>query len=335
MSWYHYFIISMILGLFVSGCHTSDDNPANPTNGINYIQIPLSGIAAQSNAEFSGLAWYGDKLVLMPENPESFSDFHFFSITKSAIDSFLVNPKSGSPHISTIQLKGDFSSIIPGFEGFESIIFQGDRAYLTIEAHNDTRMTGWLVSGQMSADGNSLVLDTHLYSPIPVPGNIPNYASEAITIYKGELVTFYEANGKNVNNAPMAYRFDTGLNYMGNFPFPHIEYRITDASAVDSSGRFWLMNYYYPGEKRKLNPADDIFAANKATSTDHTVERLIHMKFKDNQIMVADSSTLEMASSIKNGNNWEGVARLGNKGFLVITDEYPETILAFIPFKAR
>ena len=29
--------------------------------------------------------------------------------------------------------------------------------------------------------------------------------------------------------------------------------------------------------------------------------------------------------------NWEGVARLGERGFVAATDKYPETMLAFIP----
>jgi len=31
--------------------------------------------------------------------------------------------------------------------------------------------------------------------------------------------------------------------------------------------------------------------------------------------------------------NWEGIARLDKRGFLVVTDEHPGTILAFIPYR--
>jgi hypothetical protein len=31
--------------------------------------------------------------------------------------------------------------------------------------------------------------------------------------------------------------------------------------------------------------------------------------------------------------NWEGLARLDKKGFLMIVDEHPRTILAFVPNK--
>ena len=29
--------------------------------------------------------------------------------------------------------------------------------------------------------------------------------------------------------------------------------------------------------------------------------------------------------------NWEGIVRLDNRGFLLVTDQYPVTILAFVP----
>ena len=30
--------------------------------------------------------------------------------------------------------------------------------------------------------------------------------------------------------------------------------------------------------------------------------------------------------------NWEGIARLEGRGFLLVTDQFPDTILAFVPY---
>ena len=34
-----------------------------------------------------------------------------------------------------------------------------------------------------------------------------------------------------------------------------IEYRITDVTEVDNQGKFWALNFFWPGEKKLLNPA--------------------------------------------------------------------------------
>jgi hypothetical protein len=31
--------------------------------------------------------------------------------------------------------------------------------------------------------------------------------------------------------------------------------------------------------------------------------------------------------------NWEGVVRLEDRGFLLVTDTFPRTLLGFVPFK--
>lgn len=326
------FFIALFFGLFCVSCNENNGNFTNQSRAVSIVRIPLNGVAAQPDAEFSGLSWFGNTLVLMPENPETFDDHHFFSIRKSAIDSFISHPNGPSPNISTIQLIGDFSRLVPGYEGFEALAFMGRRAFLTIEAHSDTGMTGWLISGEMSADGKALTLDTTRRTAIPVPGNIRNYAAEALTVYGNTLIAFYEANGKNVNSAPAAYRFDTQLNYLGKLPMPAIEYRVTDACNTNSAGGLWLMNYFYPREYRKLHPADDIFSQNGHTETEHPVERILHMTISNNRLKIADKSALNIAVTSVKGRNWEGLARLDNKGFLVVTDQYPETILAFVPF---
>ncbi len=63
-------------------------------------------------------------------------------------------------------------------------------------------------------------------------------SDESIVVFGRRVITFYEANGLNVNPEPSAYSFDLDLNLMDNFSFPTIEYRVTDASSVDQNGVF-------------------------------------------------------------------------------------------------
>jgi len=326
------FIISVIIScIFSFSCSGFDIEKTQ----VSAIRIPLSGMAANPEAEFSSLAWYGDKLILMPENPEYFGDNHFFTMKKSEIISYLNDTSSAPPKTSLIRLSGDFSKIIPGYEGYEALEFIGDKAFLTIEAHTDSSMTGWLVSGTMNANGTQLDMDTSRQSQIPVPGYIPNYSAEALTVFDNKLVAFYEANGKMVNASPAAYQFDTNLNYLGKIKMPAIEYRITDACNTINGNTVWLINYFYPREKTELNPADDIFSTTGETETRRPVERLIHLSFNKQQISIVDKQPLDILITSQSGRNWEGVAALDNKGFLIVTDEYPETILAFVPFVTK
>ncbi|MGD8794675.1 MAG: hypothetical protein PVF47_19150, partial [Anaerolineae bacterium] len=54
--------------------------------------IPLAGPAAQAEAEFSGMAWYGEHLVLLPQYPGRFEggdDGALFTLPRAEIVAFL------------------------------------------------------------------------------------------------------------------------------------------------------------------------------------------------------------------------------------------------------
>ena len=59
------------------------------------------------------------------------------------------------------------------------------------------------------------------------------------------------------------------------------------------------------------------------------VERLVEFKIDGNNIYKTNSLPIQLKLN-QNSRNWEGVVRMGNKGFLMIVDEHPRTILAFI-----
>ncbi len=93
------------------------------------------------------------------------------------------------------------------------------------------------------------------------------------------LITLYEANGVDVNESPVAHRFNADLSVLDTVAFPNIEYRVTDATSVDENGRFWITNYYYPGDKELQTDGDVLAALQGGWGTTHLaynqVERLV------------------------------------------------------------
>ena len=120
--------------------------------------------------------------------------------------------------------------------------------------------------------------------------------------------------------------------------FLNIEYRITDATALDDKGCFWVINYYWPGDFRILNPAYDQLAGQSVPplefSRDVAIERLIELKFSGDEIQFSENKPIVMKLGTQtDSRNWEGIVRLENRGFILATDKFPETILAFLPYE--
>lgn len=300
--------------------------------------VPLKGKITKRSAELSGLAWYGDHLVLLPQYPHRFAEGDtgsILAIPKERILAFLDGDRD-SP-IKPIRIAfddGGLAGRIEGFEGFEAIAFDGDQAYLTIEARRWTTMVGYIVAGRMEADLSVLRLDPDSAREIPSQSGLGNISDETIVLTSDAVLTVHEANGARVNARPVASVFDRTLQAVSVMPFPTIEYRVTDATAVDSQGRFWAINYFYPKDRRKLQPAVDALSAPYGLGPSHarseTIERLVEFQVTAQGIVQTDSPPLQLELGA-DPRNWEGVVRLGDRGFLLVTDTHPDTILAFVP----
>ena len=59
------------------------------------------------------------------------------------------------------------------------------------------------------------------------------------------------------------------------------------------------------------------------------VERLVEYQIKNNSIKRTTTSPIQLELN-EESRNWEGLVRLDRNGFLMIVDEYPRTILAFV-----
>ena len=301
--------------------------------------ISLAGPLSEPEAEISGMAWHAGDLILLPQYPERFGDGQTggaFAIPQARIQAYMdgSSPEPIEARPVTFIASG-ITQRLPGYEGFESIAIDGDRVYLTVETRPG-EMLGYLVSGLIAADNSTIALDLANITPIPPQAPIPNFTDESLLVFGERLVSLYESNGAAVNPSPVAHLFDTGLQVQDNLPFPNVEYRITDITPPDEYGRFWAINTFYPGDQALQTETDPLFEEyGKGVSHQNSqnVERLVQFQFSEDGIVYSETPPIQLVlSSDGVERNWEAIALLENRGFLIATDRYPTTILAFIEY---
>jgi hypothetical protein len=298
------------------------------------VEIPLNGEAKDRDLEFSGLTWYKDNLILLPQYVKK-EDPGLYSISKKDLIKWVDSNQGKAIKPNKIKLElSDIREKIEGFQGFEAITFIGNNAYMIIESKNNDIMKSFLIKGKLNFKKMKIVIDSKTIKEIPLPVNIKNMGFESILKYKYDLMVFYEANGKNINNKPLALTYNSSLKPKNSIPFPNIEYRLTDVTEVDSKNNFWVLNYYWPGEKDRLNPGKDLIIKDVGEGITHKkyehVERLVEFKIKRDKLIRTSTKPIQLALEEKS-RNWEGLVRFEDKGFLMIVDEHPRTLLAFIP----
>ena len=308
-----------------------------PDNSVELLT--LNGDVAKRSNEFSGLAWYKDNLVMLPQyagRDSTDGGGFLFVIKKKRILDF-IQGRNTSP-ITAKKIK----FIAKGLEkynsigsGYESISFDGNKVYVTIESNSGTTTIGNIVLGNYNESKNVITLDASSLKEIKSQSGIFNLSEEALLITENDVVTFHEANGRNVNPNPVAHLFDKSLNFVSTIPFPHIEYRITDAANIGSDSTFWVMNYFWPGDRESLNPAADSlvfkYGISKSNNDNPAIERIIKLKYSSKGISLVKRPPIYLdITNDPNGRNWEGIVKLDSLGFLITTDKFPTSLLGFV-----
>ena len=203
---------------------------------------------------------------------------------------------------------------IPGYEGFEAIATDGDQVYLSIEANARGVMQGYLIQGLISADGSAIDLDPGSLTEIPTPVQIFNAAYETLIATGGQVLTFYEANGRDLNPEPIAIQYDPKSHEFIELDLRHIEYRFTDSTDVDPDGKFWVLNIFMPIEFWYFT-ISDLIAEQYGTGITHSVnnhvERLLELKYNEGQITLSGEPPLYLELiDDTNSRNWEAIVRL-------------------------
>jgi len=308
-----------------------------PPPEVAVTLIPLDGPVAGPDAELSGLAWYGDHLILLPQWPHWF-DNHLFAIPRADILAFLDGRRTEPivprpvPFIAPAIRKKTAL-----YRGLEAIAFDGDRVFIIVEGSRQPPTMSFLMAGAIAPDLSAIRIDTDNIREIMPRVPIPNFSDESLIISGRRLLTLYEANGANINPHPLAHRFDFGLAPVDSLPLSQLEYRLTDATALDDRGRFWATNYFFPGELGKLLPAADPLAARfgqgSTHGANHNVERLVEFQVSDTAVTLTATPPIQLQLlGNDTSRNWEGIVRLEGRGFLLVTDRFPETFLAFVPW---
>ena len=296
--------------------------------------IDLSGPITDRKQEISGMDWYKDNLFLLPENQGGF----LFMINKKEIQDVLQSkyPNTITPQ-KTIFNTPDYSSLIPGFDGFEAISFSGEDVYISIEAEHDGLMIGHIAWGTIDPKTFEIIIPKNNLKRIETPIQLENMSFESIFMYNDNAVMLYEANGSTLQKEVYHTIFSPSDKNTSLIKSINIEYRLTDATQMDLNNRFWSINYFWPGDEKLLNPATDMIFKKTPKGQTHqnskVVERLVEFEIKKDKIEFSDNEPIQLILDKKSPRNWEGIARLNDNGFLLVTDKHPSMILAYVPLQ--
>ena len=333
----------------------ADEAPSNAEIPVQILPL-AEGDFSDREAEYSSLTWFGYELVMLPQYPGLFDAEgtmnpegkiipgqervgSIFVLERGELMAAIDGDTTPLvPRAVPIEMPAGASSM-PGYEGFEAIAFDGTQAYLTIEADGPDKTQGFAIRGEAVVDVNGalerIVLDADSLLEIDLPVSIDNMSLESMTLSEEGPLTFFEANGNAVNPQALAWQLDQDLTQSNARSFPNIEYRVTDATAIDEAGQFWVINYFFPGEADKLVPQADQWAEQFGEGETHAqfeqVERIIGMHYTDGAVVadIAAPIQLELVDA-ETARNWEGIARMDDQGWLLVTDKFPETQLGFV-----
>ncbi len=303
------------------------------------VRLPLGGDLSGADAEISGLAWRSAQLILLPQYPRRFPSGDWGSVLaldREDIEASIAGARDPLSPSRIPLLAPGIEEAVDGFEGYEAIAFDGDRVFVTVEADSGGETRGHLFEGRVvSREGGdiaSIEIDTGRRVDLDQQCSIDNLAYEALTIVDGKVIALHEANGAANPNA-IADVYEESLERLPTLGVDRIEYRVTDATAADASGRFWVTNYHYDRDCFATGtcPVTQRFGLGQSHRGRLTVERLVELEATGGHIHATDTAPLYLRLDPGEGRNWEGIARLDDRGFLVATDEYPSTILAFVP----
>ena len=299
--------------------------------------LKIGGQIENSDEEISGMDWYNNNLILLPENLNGY----VFAIKKSELDLRINGNDTTIIFPEKVKFNTpNYKKLIPGFDSFEAIAFRGYEVYLTIEVRFADSMSCLLARGHIDEKTLEITVPEQNLTVIDVPTYVDNMSYESLVIDEDRVIALFEANGDSLIKDPYALSINLSGNDIIKFPFASINYRIADATRVDKSNRFWVINYFFPGDKKTLKPSDDILASKYGNGPSHSkssrVERLVEYEIKNGKVSLTTSAPIEIKlEGEKTSRKWEAIARYENEGFLIATDKYPKphTLLAFLPNK--
>ena len=301
------------------------------------IMLKISGPMKNSDEEISGMDWYNDNLIMLPENLNGYA----FAIKKSDLDSRINSSDTSAIKPKKINFNTpNYKKLIPGFDSFEAIAFRGYEVYLTIEIKFPDSMSCFIARGHIDAQTLDITIPEQNLTQISVPTYVDNMSYESLVVDKDRIIALFEANGDSLIKNPYVISINSSGNDIFKYQTSSINYRIADATRVDKNNRFWAINYFFPRDRGVLKPGDDILASKYGQDLTHSkserVERLVEYKIHNKKVLITNNPPIEIKlEGEKTSRKWEAIARYEDRGFLLATDKYPKpyTLLAYVPTK--
>ena len=289
--------------------------------------LPLELDEDLAAVEFSSICWWDDELVLLPQHPE-LAGRCLLVLSRDSIARAVAEIESGREvrPLRPRRIPTETASVpdsIRAYDGLEAIVIRDDRCYVLAEYGNETEAWGSrLITGSIERDRNQVYLEHVGATEITSQGTRTNFTEETLILSGNECWVISELNGRRVVDRPSLLRFSLDLEPLGDMPMPPLEYRVTDATNLDAEGRFWVLNIFWPPDADLVLPEVE----------SGPVERLVPLRRNGDRIERDPSRPILDLRGNREGpmHNWEGVARWGDDGFLLVTDEYPENLLAYV-----
>jgi hypothetical protein len=317
---------------------------------VEYFDLaaPLSA----RDAEISGMTWCGDQLLLLPQFPDFVarralegpkkneavigkSFIYYFN--KTAIDDYLSGKRTTPLKAETLILnENNIRKAMPNFDGFEAIVCEGDSLWLAMETSNaenkfGTHIVSAKLQGKIRVEISTLSL-TH----IPSISRRHNASNETLSKFGNQLLSIHEVNRANDDNQSKAHLFDPTTKQLSTLAFPALAHRITDATNIDASGKFWVINYGFANDPHLANTDDQLLAqygVGASHQLEGNVERLLELEITGQEVRLTQRAPIPLRLTKENGRNWEGIARYEDKGLLIFTDKHPQSYFGFVPIE--
>jgi hypothetical protein len=283
--------------------------------------------------EFSALAKWKNKILLIPQNRKNIVD-SVFMIDSAAIDQSIqnntltVHSTFVIKNIKHVGAKKDSlligNILLTKYDGFEAAVVKNDTIFFSLEA--DTSFC-YLIKGLINESLKSIELlqDTQ---HIPNTYNINNagYESLALLPQKNLLITFFECN-KDTATA-LAYLLNTSLKTKPEslkWAQP-LYFRLTDVYALNDSELIGVNHLFtskdYPFERDAYIQCENLGDVEKQLTNGRNIDtcftQLIKLTINDNKISWQPLAFI----SLNEADNYEGIVSFKN-GALIMVDGEP------------
>ena len=214
--------------------------------------VYLADSISNSYYEFSGMAKWKNKILLIPQHRSAYDTYHIIAVDTASIDSVL----NGTAFFATKTFKLIFNhsldtlynaikkAIAPrtDFGGIEGAVVVNNNIFFTIETDSVCYVIKGLID-ERSMQINFAPNDTlSLPKPDYTFGNA-GFESIAYLPQQKKLIAVYENNA--VTTAPTAYTFTTNLKNKQAITFTKpLLFRLTDASFFRGNTLLGLNHYY-------------------------------------------------------------------------------------------